>query len=260
MRTPTRRLLLLSGLYCAVFAATGAVGGLAYFHFGNPRETCASCHEMGGVTSNWLISSHRSVSCRECHGGSLTLDIHQMQTHLDRIVRHFTRDPARPIRLQERHIAALHESCLKCHPRAFADWQASRHATTFARILLDPEHNRTAPPTDDCLRCHGMFYQGDMTELAAAPSAAFASWSLKDPARAGQPVIPCLACHHVHATGRGRTSRPLSFPWRASATAGGPCGSRSTRARASACSATPRPRPASSAARTTARPRACTRA
>jgi hypothetical protein len=154
---------------------------------------------MGGVTSNWLVSSHRSVSCRECHGGSLTLDIHQMQSHLDRIVRHFTRDPERPVLLQERHIAALHESCQRCHPRAFADWQSSRHATTYARIFLDSEHNRTAPPTDDCLRCHGMFFQGDMTELVAAPSAAFASWSLRDPARAVQPAIPCLSCHQVHA-------------------------------------------------------------
>ena len=199
MRAPLRGLLLLSGLYCAVFAATCAVGGLAYFHFGNPRDTCASCHEMGGVTSNWLASSHRSVSCRECHGGSLTLDIHAIQSHVDRIVRHFTRDPARPIHLQERHIAALLDSCQRCHPRAFADWQSSRHATTYARIFLDSEHNRTAPPTDDCLRCHGMFFQADITELVSAPAGASASWSLRDPARAVQPAIPCMACHQVHA-------------------------------------------------------------
>jgi len=193
-----KRLLALLGLYGAAFVATAALGGMAYFHYGDPGDTCASCHEMSGVYSNWLASSHHSVSCRECHGGSLTLDIHAMKSHVDRIVRHFTGDPSRPVRIQERHVLALHDSCRRCHPRAWADWQASRHSTTYARILLDPDHNRTAPPSNDCLRCHGMFFQGDIKELVAAPASSGA-WSLRDTARATQPAIPCLACHQVHA-------------------------------------------------------------
>jgi hypothetical protein len=43
-----------------------------------------------------------------------------------------------------------------------------------------------------------MFFQGDITDLVAAPAAA-GSWSLRDAARATQPAIPCLACHQVHA-------------------------------------------------------------
>ena len=184
-------------LYCGVFAVTCAVGGMAYFHFANPQNTCASCHEMTGVHSDWAVSAHRTVQCRECHGGALTLDVHALQSHLDRIVRHFTGDPNQPVRLLEKHVTGLVDSCRRCHPQAYSDWQASRHSTTYARIFLDPEHNRTASPTDDCLRCHGMFFQGDIADLVAAPVAA-GPWSLRDPARATQPAIPCLACHQVH--------------------------------------------------------------
>jgi RNase P subunit RPR2 len=181
---------------------------MAYYHFGNPRDTCASCHEMTGVHSNWMASSHRTVQCRQCHGGSLTLDVHALQSHVDRIVRHFTGDPNRTIHLQERHVQSLNEACRTCHPQAFAEWQSSRHSTTYARIFLDPAHNRTAPPSDDCLRCHGMFFQGDITDLVT-PAATAGSWSLRDAARATQPAIPCLACHQVH--GPAAATQPAGF-------------------------------------------------
>jgi hypothetical protein len=187
-------------LYCGLFVVACALGGVAYFHFGDPQKTCASCHEMTGVHSDWAVSAHRTVQCRECHGGALTLDVHALQSHVDRIVRHFTGDPNRPVKLLERHVAGLVDSCRRCHPQAYSDWLASRHSTTYARIFLDPDHNRTAPPTDDCLRCHGMFFEGDIAELVSAPAPGSAGvWSLKDSARATQPAIPCLACHQVHA-------------------------------------------------------------
>jgi Cytochrome c554 and c-prime len=193
------RMLLGLGLYCGAFVIACAVGGLGYFHFADPRQSCASCHEMIGVTSNWTASSHRTVSCRACHGGSLTLDVHALRSHVDRIVRHFTGDPNKPVRLLAKHVLPLHESCRQCHPQAFADWQVSRHSTTYARIFLDPTHNATASPTNDCLRCHGMFFEGDISGLVARSSGALDSWALRDPAKAVEPAIPCLTCHQVHA-------------------------------------------------------------
>jgi len=202
--TPQRwnRIFLGLGLYGGVFLLLCTVGGLGYFHFANPQNTCASCHEMTDVHSNWQTSTHRSIHCRDCHGGSLTLDVHALQSHVDRVVRHFTGDPNKPVRLLEKHVAALHESCQKCHPQAFASWQASRHAMTYARIFLDPAHNAKEPPANDCLRCHGMFFQGDIGELVAAPVNG-GVWSLKDAAKATQAAIPCLSCHQVHAASDG---------------------------------------------------------
>ena len=193
-----KRVLLGAGLYSGVFLVLCAVGGLGYFHFGNPRDTCLSCHEMTGVYSNWTASSHRSIHCRDCHGGALTLDVHALDAHVNRVVRHFTGDPNKPVRLLEKHVAGLHESCGKCHPQAAADWQASRHATTYGRIFLDPAHNVKAPPANDCFRCHGMFFPSDIGDLLSVGGARHPG-AFKDPAKDKQPAIPCLACHQVHA-------------------------------------------------------------
>ncbi|HVT72197.1 MAG TPA: cytochrome c3 family protein [Lacunisphaera sp.] len=190
------RLLLGLALYGGAFLLCGVVGSLGYFHFGDPQNTCAACHEMTGVHSDWSASSHRTLHCRNCHGGALSLDVHALESHVNRVVRHFTGGANQPVRLLEKHVAALHESCRRCHPQAFADWQASRHSTTYGRIFLDPAHNAKAPPANDCFRCHGMFFDGDIGKLVAARGA---SWSFRDPAKAGEPAVPCLACHQVHA-------------------------------------------------------------
>jgi hypothetical protein len=193
-----RRVVVGLGLYGATFLLLGAVGGLGYYHFGDPQHTCSSCHEMTAVHSDWSQSAHRTLHCRNCHGGALTLDVHALQAHADRVVRHFTDAPEAPVRLKEEHVLGLHESCQRCHPQAYADWQSSRHATTYARIFLDPDQNRVSPPANDCFRCHGMFFEGDIGELVAAPAAGAEAWSFRDPAKADQPAIPCLACHQVH--------------------------------------------------------------
>jgi len=197
-----RRTVIGLVLYGGVFVVMCIAGGLGYFHFANPQNTCASCHEMTNVHSDWQTSSHRSIHCRDCHGGSLTLDVHALQSHVDRVVRHVTGDPMETVRLLEKHVVGLHESCQKCHPQAFAAWQASKHATTYTRIFLDADHNKSEPPTNDCLRCHGMFFEGDIGELVAAP-VQDGVWALKDEARATQPAIPCLSCHQVHAASDG---------------------------------------------------------
>lgn len=190
------RLLLGLVLYGGVFLVLCVAGGLGYFHFANPRNTCATCHEMTGVHSDWSASSHRSIHCRDCHGGSLTLDVHALKSHVDRVVRHFTGDPLQAVRLQERHVATLHESCRKCHPQAYAGWAAGRHSSVYPRFFLDARQNQTEPPTNDCLRCHGMFYQGDIATLVTSANGIP---SLKDPAKTTEPAIPCLTCHQVHA-------------------------------------------------------------
>ncbi len=194
---PARLKFALPTLYVVVFLAATAVGGMTYFHFGNPRETCASCHEMGGVHAEWSQSAHRTLHCRNCHGGSLTLDLHALEAHVNRVVQHVAGDRAKPIHLAERDVLQAHGSCRPCHPQSFADWSSSRHATTYTRIFLDPDHNRVELPADDCLRCHGMFYHRSITNLIT-PLNQTGPWALQDPAKAAQPAIPCLACHQIH--------------------------------------------------------------
>lgn len=194
-----RRWWFALALYGGVALGLCLAGGLGYFHFANPQSTCASCHEMTTVHADWGQSAHRTIHCRECHGGSLTLDVHALHAHVDRVARHLTGDRLAPPRLREEHVLALHEACRNCHPVAYAGWQASRHSTTYARIFLDAAHNHVEPPANDCLRCHGMFFAGDIRELVAPSPADDGAWKLLDQRRAAQPAIPCLACHRVHA-------------------------------------------------------------
>lgn len=193
-----RRLLLFGGLYAAGFLVSAAVGSLGYFHFGSPGRTCASCHEMTGAHAAWSGSVHSTLHCRECHGGSLTLDAHALGAHVNRLVRHFTRAPGEAIRLREDDVLRMQQSCRRCHPDTYAKWAASGHASTYARFFLDPAHNRAERMAPDCLRCHGMFFDGDIEELVSTPSTS-GPWTLRDPAKAAQPAIPCTACHQVHS-------------------------------------------------------------
>ena len=112
MKAPWTILRLAAlGLYIILFVIATCVGSMAYFHFGNPRQTCASCHEMGGVHSEWASSGHRTLHCRNCHGGSLTLDAHALSAHVNRVVQHFTGDTFKEVRLPERDVLRAHEAC-----------------------------------------------------------------------------------------------------------------------------------------------------
>ena len=202
------RLALAAGLYAGVFLVTSAVGGLGYFHFGKPEHTCASCHEMTVAHSAWSSSAHSTLHCRECHGGSLTLDAHALRAHVNRLVRHFTREPAAEIRLREDDILRLQAACQRCHPQAAADWKASGHASTYEHFFLDPTHNRAERLGPDCLRCHGMFFDGNIEDLVS-PVSTSGPWALKDPSRSPKPAIPCLACHEVHVPAAGGTGPQL---------------------------------------------------
>ena len=185
--------------YCALFVSAAAIGSMGYFHFGDPEHACNSCHEMNGVHAGWSVSAHQTVHCRQCHGGSLTLNLHALQSHANRVVQHVTGASGDVVPFTESHALAAHDSCRACHPQTFADWESSRHATTYATILLDPKQNSFEHPAEDCLRCHGMFHQGGI-EALVTPLDTTGPWELTDPAQAARPAIPCLACHQIHAS------------------------------------------------------------
>lgn len=191
-------LFVTTSMWVGAFVLSSAVGGMTYFHFGDPKNTCASCHEMTGMHSDWSSSAHRKLHCRNCHGGALTLDWHALESHLRRVTQHLSTEvkPER-IRLSERDMLVVHESCRTCHPQSYAEWQSSRHTTTYARIFLDPEHNKTERLADDCLRCHGQFFEGEIRDLVA-PLDKAGPWKLLDARKETEPALTCLACHQIH--------------------------------------------------------------
>ena len=115
------------------------------------------------------------------------------------VTTHFTDGKSHEdIHLTEEQVLQLAERCAECHYSEHAGWLASGHAVNYREIFMDAEHNAMEKPYWDCLRCHGMFYDGniyDLMYLDGEPS----SWTIKDKKQESRPTIPCLACHQIHS-------------------------------------------------------------
>lgn len=184
----------------AVFLLCAVLGGLGYFEFTSPEKTCVSCHEIRASHARWTNSVHRTVSCKQCHGGSAD-SIHALRENAKRVFYHLTETRHDDIRLSEEQTIRMTQACQSCHAREFSYWQKSGHGTNYAGVFLDTEHNTTEQLADECLRCHGMFFEGKMAELVT-PLDTKGPWRFRTPDAAERPVIPCLTCHQMHAPGQ----------------------------------------------------------
>ena len=109
--------------------------------------------------------------------------------NLRRLVQHVRQGFADPVRLGTRDIPRLMERCRGCHRQEFAQWQSGAHSATYRRLFLDAEHNRKRLLMDDCLRCHGMHFEGGIRELVT-PVDTKGPWRLLRPELADRPAIP----------------------------------------------------------------------
>ncbi len=204
MATPTaatarrrRRISLALALLALPFVTVFAFS-LHYERSGG--GACASCHEIWQPYSDWHSSSHRNVKCSECHGDVFTLDAGFHLNNMRRVFIHLRGKAPESPKLRAADVFKMVNRCEKCHQSEFADWQASAHSATYQRIFLDADHNRREVLMDDCLRCHGMHFQGPMRDLVT-PLNTTGPWQLRNAALAAQPAIPCLTCHQIHHEG-----------------------------------------------------------
>lgn len=154
---------------------------------------CARCHEIAIDYDVWRRSAHRNINCVECHAGSL-------QTNLRRVATHIKGEVPEQVHLRGEDVFAMLPRCRKCHQQEFAEWSSGAHSTTYARLFTDREHNKKRVLMDDCLRCHGMHFDGGI-EALVEPVNMTGPWHLKTPEYAERPAIPCLACHSIHRQG-----------------------------------------------------------
>jgi len=192
----SRRFLILAAGLCLLLIVPA--GSLLYE--GSAGESCARCHEIRPSYDVWNNSSHRAVNCKECHGGLLTTDVSFHAGNLRRLSRHVRDDVPSRLEIRNRDVDRLMERCQSCHRQEFAQWQAGPHSATYARIFVDQTHNQKRRLTDDCLRCHGMFFEGGIRDLVA-PVDSQGPWRLLRAELAARPAIPCLACHAMHREG-----------------------------------------------------------
>ncbi len=194
-----KKLLLSSGLVAV--AAILMVPGASLYYEAGAGKGCTSCHEMQPLYDQWHASTHRGIACEKCHGGAFTTDPAFHWNNATRAYHHVRGDLPEQIGFGNRYVQEMTERCQGCHRQEFAAWQAGPHSATYTRIFLDRKYNSQNMPMDDCLRCHGMHFEGGIRDLVTPVDRA-GPWTLVKPALASRPSMPCLTCHQMHREGQ----------------------------------------------------------
>ena len=170
----------------------------------DPKNTCARCHEISPSHDKWTSSAHAEVRCTECHGTALSEGTHSLKEKMNMVYVHFTQDKRNDeIHLNEKQILDVSNRCAVCHQSEYAGWLRSGHAVNYKDIFLDSAHNAMEKPYWDCLRCHGMFYDGNINDLMTLDGD-YKEWKINDKKQEMRSTIPCLSCHQMH------TENPVS--------------------------------------------------
>lgn len=147
----------------------------------------------------------------QCHCVSLATKLRHIRVHL------FGPMPE-AIRVRNVDAVEMTAGCESCHRKEYADWHAGPHGANYSKIFLNASQNRKQRLVDDCLRCHGMYFEGGIRDLVK-PLDAKGPWRLVHPELADKPTIPCMACHQAHREGEVAT-KPVSSIAAAGRTAG----------------------------------------
>ncbi|HEX8984516.1 MAG TPA: cytochrome c3 family protein [Bryobacteraceae bacterium] len=178
-----------------------ALPGASVYYQYSGGKACTRCHEIQKPFDQWHVSTHRNVACTSCHGSALSFDVKFHLANFRRVVQHFRGADGDRIHIKHTDLAPIVERCQKCHRQEFADWQAGPHGVSYAKIFLDKKENSKRLLMDDCLRCHGMHFEGGIRDLVT-PVSTHGPWALKSPEMGDRPAIPCLACHQMHREGK----------------------------------------------------------
>jgi hypothetical protein len=171
-------------------------GGYTYWNAANPEKTCASCHEISPMVGQWNHSAHREVRCFDCHGTALSNGFHSLKEKANMVFTHIGKNPnPEDIQMSESQVLELSDRCAKCHQSEYKKWLSGGHSARYADIFMNGKHNEEEAPYWACLRCHGMFYDGNIKTLMKKENGI---WKLQDMTIASNPTVPCLACHAVH--------------------------------------------------------------
>ncbi|HTS64370.1 MAG TPA: cytochrome c3 family protein [Candidatus Acidoferrales bacterium] len=192
-----RRVLMASA--ALVVLCLASIPTASYYYTASWGAGCARCHQIRENLDSWRSAAHRGINCTACHESGVRDNLRRVATQW------FGAIPEQ-IHLRADAVDAMVGKCQSCHRQEFAQWRAGPHGSTYSRFLLDREHNRKRLLMDDCLRCHGMHFEGPIGQ-AVQPVDTKGPWHLTDAKLAGRPAIPCLACHAMH-----REGMPLAKP------------------------------------------------
>jgi len=210
-RKPFRKLIIIVLPASLAVLLILSASFYTYWNSASPVQTCASCHEIVKSVEMFAMSSHRNLTCNECHGTALSNGIHSLKEKGLMVVSHVKDHNIEDIRLDENQILEVMDNCSRCHTAEFAGWSSGGHSERYKHILLDKKHNSTEQINADCLRCHGMFSDVPVNELVE-PIDTRGPWNLKNEETGNKPVIPCMSCHHIHNHGLPSKNPDYSNP------------------------------------------------
>jgi cytochrome c nitrite reductase small subunit len=134
-------ILILLGAFGALVGLFAFGAGLSY---ADKPQFCGSCHSMQHVYTTWQNSSHRQLSCGDCHLPQDNI-IYKFYVKGENGMRHTyhetVRDYPNTIAFTETANKIANKNCLRCH------------AYTVKNTTLS--HG-----DDDCTRCHRSFPHG----------------------------------------------------------------------------------------------------
>jgi hypothetical protein len=190
-----KRLLRVAAIAILSLTVLGftATFGASRYYTSQAGQGCASCHEMAAYVGAMHGSFHRNVGCMDCHNASLATKLRHIRVHL-------VGNRPETIRLRDVDILEMTPNCQKCHQHEYATWHAGPHGATYSQIFANPGHNSKRRLMDDCLRCHGMHFNGSIQDLVQ-PQDSQGPWHVTRAGFADQPTMPCQACHQVHREG-----------------------------------------------------------
>ena len=202
-------LLIISLTIIICLAAFGSF--YTYWNLASPDKTCASCHEIGKSVNTQEQSAHCNLKCKECHGTALSNGYHSFKEKGMMVVNHIKGIRMENIRPNEEQLLEVMNNCRRCHTSEYAKWTAGGHSIDYQHVFLNEKHNAAEQINFDCLRCHGMFFEGSVNEIVS-PMDIKGPWKLLEKKRADIPAIPCMACHRIHQEGLPQNSPDYSAP------------------------------------------------
>lgn len=110
--------------------------GLSYFS--DDPAACANCHVMQENFDSWGVSSHRGVTCNDCHvpHDFIGKYLAKAENGFHHSVA-FTFDDVQVIRIREVSLQSVEKNCADCH------------ASMVSRMLMGGDESEPA-----CSRCH----------------------------------------------------------------------------------------------------------
>ena len=178
----------------------------------SPTKTCASCHEISHSVDLWGESTHRNIACKECHGTALSEGIHSLKEKGAMVFHHISKIKPEDVRISEDQQQMVLQRCADCHQAEYSKWNSGGHAMNYSEVFLNSVHNKAETIYDDCLRCHGMFYDKGTVMDIVVPLDTAGPWKLKNVSIPHRPAIPCFSCHQVHQAGNPGMRQDLEMP------------------------------------------------